>query len=189
MSTEADWDEGEGFVPDDEPWTADDFVTRDFRREDAPGLIAVFRAAVIETAAIRYSAEQRAAWAASADDATRFTQALVDGWVRVAEDTQGLIGFAQMDFPGELTMLYTAPRAGRCGVATALMEDMLPLAEAMGSAHVDAHASALARPLLERFGFKVVSEESVLRAGVSLARWHMQRNMRPAASGKARKKR
>ncbi|GAA5170018.1 GNAT family N-acetyltransferase [Viridibacterium curvum] len=189
MSAEPDWGEGEGFVPDDAPWTDEDFVTRDFRREDAPGLIALFRAAVLETAAAHYDAAQCAAWAAAADDETRFTQALVDGWVRVAEDSAGLIGFAQMDLPGELSMLYTAPRAARCSVATALLEDMMPLAEAMGAAQIDAHASAMARPLLERFGFKTVAEESVVRNGATLTRWHMQRSVHPAGSGKSRKKR
>ena len=180
-------DEVEDAFDDEQDNAADedgDFDTRDYRPEDAPAVIQIFRDAINEIAAEHYSAEQRTAWACSADDAEAFTRFLAEGWIRVAEDDEGLLGFAQMNFPGELAMLYTAPRAARCGIATALLEDMMPLGEAMGAAHIDAHASALARGLLERFGFVSIAEEVVERAGVQLSRTHMRRTLQSSAPQK-----
>lgn len=165
-----------------------DAETRDYRPTDAPALRALFVDAIRSTAREHYSEAQCAAWASFADDEAAFTAFLNDGWIRVLDDDEGVLGFAQMNFPCELTMLYTAPQAARCGVASLLMEDMLMLGEAMGATHIEAQASLLARPLLERFGFVCTGGEVVERAGEKLERFCMQRAIKSTPPKKKSKK-
>jgi putative acetyltransferase len=151
--------------------------TRDYRPTDAAALAVIFRAAIAETAATHYSAEQRAAWAAAADDAPGFAQALGEGWVRVALDGEEIIGFAQINLPGHIEMLYTLPDAGRCGVATQLLDDMLTLGEAMAAREITADVSLTAFELFRYFGFEDLGQEVVERQGISLPRRRMRRKM------------
>lgn len=154
------------------------FETCDFRPDDVAEIAQVFRDAIGITARDSYSLEQLNAWAKSADDEEAFAAALNEGWVRIAVDEQGIVGFAQINMPGHIAMLYTAPRAARQGVATLLMDDMLTLGEAMGAQTITADASELARPLFEHFGFVAQGVEVVERHGVSFARHRMQRSMK-----------
>ncbi|GAB4062773.1 GNAT family N-acetyltransferase [Uliginosibacterium sediminicola] len=151
--------------------------TRDYRPADAPALAAVFRAAIDESAAAHYSAEQRAAWAAAADDAAGFAQALDEGWVRVALDGEEIIGFAQINLPGHIAMLYTLPDAGRCGVATQLLDDMLQLGEAMAAREITADVSLTALALFRYFGFEDLGQEILSVRGAELPRHRMRRKM------------
>lgn len=137
------------------------FSSRDYRPTDAPALAAVYRAAILETGREAYSAEQCAAWAASADDATAWAARLQDNWVRVAvaEDENGdeeIIGFGGILMPGHIDLLFTAPDAGRQGVASLILEDLLELAGAMRTKKITTSASELARPFFEKHGFKLV---------------------------------
>ncbi|MDB5799978.1 MAG: family N-acetyltransferase [Rhodocyclales bacterium] len=162
---------------DDEPENAD-FETCDFGVEDVAEIAQLFRDAIRVTAAGAYSPEQLAAWAGSADDEDAFAAALNAGWVRVAVDDVGIVGFAQINMPGHIAMLYTAPRVARRGVATLLLDDMLVLGEAMGATKITVDASIVGRPLFAHFGFVEECEELVERHGISFKRYRMQRSMK-----------
>ncbi len=155
-----------------------DFETCDFSRDDVAEIAQVFRDAISVTAANAYSPQQLAAWAKSADDTDAVATALSEGWVRIAVDDNGIVGFAQINMPGHIAMLYTAPRAARRGVATLLLNDMLVLGEAMGAQEITTEASSIARPLFAHFGFVDTGEEVVERHGVSFTRYRMQRSMK-----------
>ncbi|HSD40049.1 MAG TPA: GNAT family N-acetyltransferase [Rhodocyclaceae bacterium] len=156
-----------------------DFETCDFNPADAPELARLFRDAIKITAASDYSTEQLAAWEKSADDEAAFAAALNEGWVRIAVDDEGIVGFAQLNMPGHLAMLYTAPRAARRGVATLLMDDMHMLAAAMGAKKITVEASSLARAFLAKEGFSDTGTEVVERHGVSFTRYLMAIKTRP----------
>ncbi|MEC5384206.1 GNAT family N-acetyltransferase [Uliginosibacterium sp. H3] len=160
---------------DADPDTGPDatFETCDFNVADAAELAQIFRDAINVSAASEYSPEQLAAWARSADDEAAFAAALSEGWVRIAVDDEGIVGFAQLNMPGHLAMLYTAPRAARQGVATLLMDDMHMLAGAMGAKTITAEASSLARAFLATQGFRDTGTEVVERHGVSFTRYLM----------------
>jgi putative acetyltransferase len=155
------------------------FETCDFGAADVPEIAQLFRDAIRITAASEYSPEQLAAWEKSADNEEAFAAALNEGWVRIAVDDAGIAGFAQMNMPGHLAMLYTAPRVARQGVATLLMDDMLMLAGAMGAKTITVEASNLARAFLARFGFVDTGTEVVERHGVSFTRHLMVMKNKP----------
>ncbi|MGC3962008.1 MAG: GNAT family N-acetyltransferase [Rhodocyclaceae bacterium] len=151
-----------------------DFDTRDYRASDAEEVRQVFRAAVLETGLAAYTPEQVQAWAARADDSAAFAQQRDAGWVRVAFDDSGIIGFGQIDMPGHVAMLFTHPRASRRGVARALLDDLVMLAEAMGAHSVTVDASRVARPFFARHGFGEVGSELVTLGDQQLERFRME---------------
>ncbi|MFA9441924.1 GNAT family N-acetyltransferase [Uliginosibacterium sp. sgz301328] len=151
-----------------------DFGTRDYRASDAEEVRQVFRAAVLETGLAAYTPEQVQAWAARADDAAAFAAQRDAGWVRVAFDDDGIIGFGQIDMPGHVAMLFTHPRASRRGVARALLDDLVMLAEAMGARSVTVDASRVARPFFARHGFGEISSEVVTLGDQALERFRME---------------
>ncbi|MBS1208490.1 MAG: GCN5-related N-acetyltransferase [Proteobacteria bacterium] len=145
------------------------FSTRDYRPADAPALADVYRAAIRETGREAYTAEQCAAWAASADDTAAWAQRLQDNWVRVAVDEdEEIIGFGGIVMPGHIDLLFTAPEANRQGVASLILEDLLELAAAMGAKRITTDASNLSKPFFEKHGFKLVESAEHCRCGQSL---------------------
>ena len=74
-------------------------------------------------------------------------------------------------------MLYTAPAFARQGVATALLDDLLVLAGAMGAKQITVSASKMAHEFFLGYGFVDQGIESVERQGVQLERHIMKRNV------------
>jgi putative acetyltransferase len=144
--------------------------TRDYRPADALALAGVYRAAILETGAGAYNAEQCAAWAAGADDESAWAQRLQDSWVRVAigADDQ-IVGFGAIQIPGHIDLLFTLPEANRQGVASLILDDLLALADAMGAKEVSATASELSKPFFEKHGFKLLESGAHERGGQSLS--------------------
>ncbi|MDO6386626.1 GNAT family N-acetyltransferase [Uliginosibacterium sp. 31-12] len=143
--------------------------TRDYQPADAPALAAVYRTAILETGRSAYSAEQCAAWAATADDASAWAARLQDNWVRVAVDEEGeIVGFGGILMPGQIDLLFTVPDANRQGIGSLILEDLLELATAMGAKKVTAIASELSKPFFEKHGFKLVESGEHERCGQSL---------------------
>ncbi|MFT4171875.1 MAG: GNAT family N-acetyltransferase [Rhodocyclaceae bacterium] len=151
------------------------FTTRDYRAQDAEALRALCREAIVETGASAYTEAQLLAWAAHAcDDAQQFAERREQGWVRIAIDENGIVGFGQIDLPGHISMLFVAPHAGRQGVAGALLDDLVMLAEAMGARSVTVDASRIAQPFFLKHGFGEISTETVDIDGQQLTRCRME---------------
>ena len=148
----------------------DDLLIRPYRDTDARATRSIFERAVRVTAAAHYTAEQRTAWvpddplAVVLDDwAAR--RAAVTTWVAVIDDS--VVGFTDLDVEtGYLDMLFVDPDAGRRGVGSALIRQVLDEARAVGLREVTVQASRTAQPVFERHGFVVVREQRVERRGV-----------------------
>jgi len=65
--------------------------------------------------------------------------------------------------------------SARRGVFSALLDEATTRLRAAGLAHMDTHASLVARPVFERHGFAVIARETVARGGVGLDRFVMRR--------------
>lgn len=91
----------------------------------------------------------------------------------VAEDGSGAVGFAGIDEPGGIVSLYVRPDRARQGIGSRLLG--LLLARSPAPDRFWTHASALSRPLFERFGFAVVEAEVVERHGAQFTRYRMER--------------
>ncbi|WP_296658168.1 GNAT family N-acetyltransferase [Paraburkholderia sp.] len=147
---------------------------------DAAALAALFRASVMTLAATRYDAAQCAAWASLADDVGSFGARLARGSTLVAVHEGVPVAFGQLWPADHVEMLYVAPGWARRGLATALLARLEALACEQGASVLGTHASALARPVFERAGFSLISEQMVWRGGVPLQRFQMGKPLRTA---------
>lgn len=148
----------------------DDLRIRPYRDTDARATRSIFQRAVRVTAAAHYTAEQLAAWvpddpAVAVLDDWAARRAAVTTWVAELDDSA--VGFTDLDIEtGYLDMLFVDPGAGRRGVGSALIRQVLDEARAVGLREVTVQASRTAQPVFERHGFVVVREQRVERHGV-----------------------
>ncbi len=141
--------------------------------DDVPILAALFARSVETLAAGRYDAAARRAWAAFAQEAT-FSDFVLGPETLVAVCDGAVAGFAGLTAGGHIESLYVAPEAAGRGVARRLLEALLARARVAGHERVTTDASAVARPVFERAGFRAVFEERVERGGVMLVRYRME---------------
>jgi putative acetyltransferase len=126
---------------------------RPFLPADAARCAEIFRASVEELASEDYSADQRDAWAAKADDEEAFGARLVKTLTLVALVDGEAAGFASLRGASDLEMLYVDARFARRGVGAALIDALARLAQARGAEMLTSEVSDTARPLFERQGF------------------------------------
>ncbi len=155
-------------------------LIRPLRPDDCQQLIAVYHEAVISQAGNLYSPSQIEAWAQQAhrNDGVRSSLLRGHGLVSCAHHDETIIeAFALLDPSDRLALLYCRGRASRQGRAGALLEALELHARSQGVKRLRTEASQLSRPLLERRGWVVDAEETVVLGGVSFLRWRMGKDL------------
>lgn len=150
---------------------------RPFLPADASLLAAIFRASVEELTEEDYSEAQRAAWAAGADDLGEFTAKLSDELTLVATVAHTPVGFASLQGPDHLDMLYVHPNAAGQGIGTALCDALERLAASRGATKLTVDASDNARPFFEHRGFEAQHRNTVPMGGEWFGNTRMQKRL------------
>ena len=83
-----------------------------------------------------------------------------------------IAGFGDMDRTGYLDRLYVHWEEQRKGIASALCDRLEQEAE---SERFVTHASITAKPFFEKRGYRVVKEQEVIRKGVALTNYVMEK--------------
>jgi putative acetyltransferase len=151
---------------------------RPYLPTDAERCAAIFRASVEELASEDYSAEQRAVWAARADDPD-FPKRLAGALTLMALVDGDPVGFASLKGAEAIDMLYVEPDFARRGVATALLDALGRLAAARGAKTLTSEVSDTARPLFERHGFQAQRRNLVQLDDEWLANTTMTKRLAP----------
>lgn len=151
---------------------------RPYRSGDCPVLGELFRQTVLGVNCRDYTPEQLAAWTGGADLAA-WDRSFLLHTTLVAEAGDGaVVGFGDLDPIGGmegsayLDRLYVHRDHQREGIATALcdaLEGFVP------GRRVLTHASVTARPFFLRRGYRVLREQQVMRMGVTLTNFVMER--------------
>lgn len=126
---------------------------RPYLPADADRCAEIFRASIEETTSEDYSADQRDAWAAKADDRPAFAARLGKALTLIALIDGETAGFASLLGADVLDLIHVDPRYARRGVGAALIDALTRLAEARGAQRLTSEVSDTARPLFERQGF------------------------------------
>lgn len=147
---------------------------RAYAETDAAATLGVFLAAVTQTAAAHYSAEQIAAWARPDDrDARQWNCARKLPHTYVALIGAEVAGFAGIKDKGYIDMMFVAPGFGRRGVGGALLAHLRGIAIEAGASLLYTNASITARPFFEQHGFTVVAEQHPVALGVEMTNYRM----------------
>jgi putative acetyltransferase len=154
-------------------------LLRRLRPTDVDAALEVYRDAVITQAKGLYSSRQIEAWASHAarDPGVRGALLRGHGLVSQAASPERIEAFALLDPPSRLSLLYCRGSAGRQGHGRALVRALEDHALSTGCRQLRTEASRLSRPLLERLGWQVEAEETVLFAGMPFDRWRMIRTL------------
>jgi putative acetyltransferase len=142
---------------------------------DVPALATLYRASALALGPQVYTAEQVQAWARSTDDMARFACYILDARTWIADDAAGPAGFcgiAEHGDLGEVHSLYVRADRTRQGLGSRLLSHAMAQA---GSAHFEAWATPLSRPVFERAGFTLQRVVSEPYQGVVFDRLRMRR--------------
>ena len=135
------------------------FVPADIKR-----CAEIFRSSVEELAAEDYSAEQREAWASTADNEEAFAARVGGGLTLMAIIDGASIGFATLKGADTIEMLYVAPEHAGQGVGRTLVDALTRLAAARGAKGLTTEASDVSKPLFEELGFSA-QKRNLVRVG------------------------
>lgn len=83
-----------------------------------------------------------------------------------------IVGFGDIDKTGYLDRLYVHKDYQRQGVASAICDE---LEQAVHTNKIVTHASITAKPFFEQREYKVVKEQQVIRDGISLINYVMEK--------------
>ncbi|POH71683.1 GNAT family N-acetyltransferase [Arthrobacter glacialis] len=140
--------------------------------------MAIFLAAVTETAAADYSPEQIQAWARPEARELSTWHAAMHGRNSYVATVDGEpAGFSDIDPQGYIDMMFVAPRYLRLGVARQLLGHVESKARADHLTALTADVSITARPFFERHGFVVEAKQHPVMVGVQLTYYAMKKNL------------
>ncbi len=146
---------------------------------DTPVLAAIFQESIEAFTGDDYSEAQQAAWAAMAEDEAAFGAQLRARLTLVATIEGAPVGFAALDEPDRIDMLYVHPSAAGQGVASALCDALEKLAGARGAARLKVNASDSARGFFEKRGYVAQDRNTVLYGDEWLGHTQMEKRLDP----------
>jgi len=112
---------------------------------DAAAVAELFRRAVKHISNSHYSEQEKNAWLQGADDADFWQKHIDGGNVRVATHNGRVLGFIEYQpEQSHLNCLYTDPHHQRQGIATALLNAVLPSSDSGKAVSADVSKAALA---------------------------------------------
>ncbi len=150
---------------------------RPFLPADTLLVAAIFRASVEELTGEDYSAAQQQAWAAIADDEEAFGIRLAKALTLLGMLDASPVGFASLDGPERLDMLYVHPAAAGHGVGSMLIDALEKLAAARGGRRLTAEVSDSAQEFFKRRGFVAQQRNSVPLGNEWLANTTMEKQL------------
>ena len=158
-------------------------AVRDYERGDAEGICRLFYETVRTVNLGDYSPEQVRAWASEVPDPAAWHERMAARHTLVADEGGEVVGFAELEEDGHLDMLYCRADAVGRGVGSLLYAAVEERARGLGVGRVSTEASITARPFFERQGFAVLRRNTVLRQGIELTNFSMEKTLQPSGSG------
>lgn len=149
-------------------------LLRKYQPADCEKLAELFYDTVHSVNARDYTEEQLNAWATGEVDLQQWDKSFQEHKTVIAVDGDEIIGFGDIDGTGYLDRLYVHKDHQREGVATAICDK---LEGSMSGKQIVTHASVTARRFFEKRGYIVIAEQSVVRNGVSMTNYKMEKRL------------
>ena len=139
----------------------------------------LFHDSVHEIGRSYYSKEEIEAWAPTPPDYEKWSVRLKNKKPYMAVQNSKVLGFIELENNGHIDGLYTHKDFQRCGVARNLYLHLEKEAKAKGIKMLYVEASHIAKPFFENQNFKLVKENTVVRNGVKLTNFKMEKGIAP----------
>ena len=148
---------------------------RKYEPNDCSELAELFYNTVHIINATDYSKTQLNAWAIGTINMSDWDKSFSVHNTVVAEIEDIIVGFGDMDDSGYLDRLYVHSNYQRKGIATAILNELEQQAFVDGISHFTTHASITAIPFFKQQGYQIVRENKVVRSGVELTNFIMEK--------------
>ena len=148
-------------------------LIRAFQPFDTEELIFLFKNTVRTINSRDYAPKQILAWAPDFIDLELWRSRFTHSFTFLAELEGKIVGFANLESNGKIDMFYVAADSQRVGIGAALMAAVLRKANSLHLGHLSSEVSITARPFFEKFGFKILSEQSARIRGETLKNFKM----------------
>lgn len=137
----------------------------------------LFHDSVHEIGRSHYTKEEIEAWAPTPPDYKKWSERLKNKRPYIAVQNSKVVGFIELESNGHIDCLYTQKDFQRCGVAQSLYLHLEKEAKAKGIKRLYVEASHIAKPFFEKQNFKLVKENFVVRNGVKLNNFTMEKGV------------
>ena len=145
---------------------------RRYEPSDCKHLAELFYQTVHCVNAKDYTEAQLNAWADGSVDLAEWNESFLDHYTVVAILNGIIAGFGDIDHTGYLDRLYVHKDYQNQGIATAICNE---LEQAFDVDKITVHASITAKPFFEHRGYKVLKEQQVVRKGIFLTNYIMEK--------------
>lgn len=145
---------------------------RSYQASDCSALAELFYETVHSINRKDYTENQIDAWASKEIDLDRWNLSFQAHETVVCIDGNGIVGFGDIAADGYLDRLYVHKDYQRKGVASMLCDVLESATEALT---ITTHASITAKGFFEKRGYRVISENQVVRKGVVLTNYTMKK--------------
>lgn len=150
-------------------------IIRQYVPTDCEDLANLFYLTVHTVNAKDYTKEQLNAWATGNIDLEEWDNSFCKHYSIVSVENNIIVGFGDIDKSGYLDRLYVHKDYQRQGIATAICDK---LEQAIKVNKIITHSSITAKPFFELRGFKVIKEQQVIRNGIALTNYVMEKQVR-----------
>ena len=150
---------------------------RKYKSTDCAEIAELFYNTVHEINAKDYTKQQLAIWATGDVDLSVWDKSFLEHNTLVAEENNIIVGFGDMDNNGYLDRLFVHKDYQGKGIATSIIIELERQSKIHGISIFSTRASITAKPFLEKHGYHVVSENKVIRNGVELINFIMEKHL------------
>lgn len=150
-------------------------IIRKYQSLDCKELTELFYHTVHIINAKDYSKEQLDVWAPGQADLEQWNQLLQEHYSVVAIDDEMIVGFGDIDKTGFLDHLFVHADCQGKGIATTICNELEQTVEVD---RIITYASITAKSFFESKGYKAVKEQQVVRNGISLTNYLMEKKRR-----------
>lgn len=145
---------------------------REYRPSDCEQLAELFYQTVHSVNAKDYTKEQLDVLATDKVDLDEWNSSFLKHKTLVAVEDDKIVGFVDMDNTGYLDRLYVHKDYQRKGVASAICDALKSFSTKKAFI---THASITAKPFSQYRGYRVVKEQKVIRQGIALTNYVMEK--------------
>ena len=145
---------------------------REYITSDCEQLAELFFQTVHSVNAKDYTKEQLDVWATGNVDLNRWDRSFKEHYTIIAICNDEIVGFGDINSSGYLDKLFVHKNHQHKGIATAICDE---LESSVTGKKIITHSSITAKPFFEKRGYRVKKEQTVVRNGISLTNFIMEK--------------
>lgn len=147
-------------------------MIRKYESSDCTHIAELFYQTVHTINAKDYTKTQLDVWATGDINLEEWDKSFLEHHTVVAVKNNMIVGFGDIDKSGYLDRLYVHKDYQRQGIASAICDE---LEQTVTANKITTHASITARPFFEQRGYTVMKEQQVVRDGIFLTNYVMEK--------------